>query len=38
MDGINEKSMDCIGDSLLDDEFTIYDDYIEQVKGMVETI
>lgn len=38
MDGINEKSMDCIGDSLLDDEFTIYDDYREQVKGMVETI
>ena len=38
MDGINEKSMDCIGDSLLDDEFTIYDDYIEQVKGIVETI
>lgn len=36
MDSINEKSMDCIGDSLLDDEFMIYDDYIEQVKGMVE--
>lgn len=37
-DGINEKAMDCIGDSLLDDEFVIYEDYTEQVKGMVEEI
>jgi len=36
MDGINEKAMDIVGDSLLEDEFTIYEDYIEQVKGMVE--
>lgn len=36
MDGINEKAMDVVGDSLLEDEFTIYEDYIEQVKGMVE--
>ncbi len=36
LDGINEKAMDFVGDSLLDDEFAIYDDYIEQVKGMVE--
>lgn len=38
MDGINEKSMDCVGDSLLDDECMIYEDYIEQVKGMVDSI
>ena len=36
LDGINEKAMDLVGDCLLDDEFTIYDDYTEQVKGMVE--
>ena len=38
MDGINEKAMDFVGDSLLDDEFVIYDDYTDQVKGMVESI
>ena len=36
IDGINEAAMDIIGDSLLEDEYTIYEDYIEQVKGMVE--
>ncbi len=36
LDGINEKAMDFVGDSLLDDEFMIYDDYTEQVKEMVE--
>lgn len=36
MDGINEKAMDTIGDSLVDEEFTIYEDYIEDIKGMVE--
>jgi hypothetical protein len=35
-DGINEKAMDYIGDNLLDDELAIYEDYKEQVKGMVE--
>jgi len=35
MDGINEKSMDFVGDSLLDGEFMIYEDYTEQVKEMV---
>lgn len=35
-DGINEKTMDYIGDNILDDELSIYEDYIEQVKGMVE--
>ena len=38
MDGINEKAMDFAGDSLLDDEFVIYDDYTDQVRGMVESI
>lgn len=36
MDGINEKAMDTIGDCLLDEEFTLYEDYIEDVRGLVE--
>lgn len=35
-DGINEKSVDAMGDSLLDDEFIIYDDYLEQVRKMLD--
>lgn len=35
-DGINEKAVDTVGDSLLDDEFMIYDDYLEQIKEMLE--
>lgn len=35
MDAINEKAVDFVGDSLLDDEFMIYDDYMQQVKEMV---
>ena len=35
-DGINEKAMDFIGDNLLDDELELYDDYINQVKELVE--
>lgn len=38
IDGINEKAMDYIGDSILDDEFAIYEDYIEEVKEMVSDI
>ncbi len=38
MDGINEKAMDQIGDSLLDEEFVIYDDYMEQTREMMEEI
>lgn len=34
-DGINERAMDHIGDSILDEDFNIYEDYEEQVKGMV---
>ena len=34
-DGINEKAMDAIGDSLMDGEFVLYDDYIQQVKELV---
>ena len=36
VDGINEKAVDKVGDSLLDDEFNIYDDYLEQVREMLE--
>lgn len=36
LDGINEKSMDVVGDSIMDDEFMIYDDYIEEIKGAVD--
>jgi hypothetical protein len=35
VDGINEKAMDSIGDSLLDEDFVIYDDYKEQVKELI---
>lgn len=35
-DGINEKAVDTMGDSLLDDEFMIYDDYLEQVRIMLD--
>lgn len=35
-DGINEKAVDIMGDSLLDDEFIIYDDYLEQVSKMLD--
>ena len=38
IDGINEKAVDFVGDSLLDQEAAVYDDYIVQVKGMVEEI
>lgn len=37
-DGINEKAMDLMGDSLLDNEFAFYEDYLEQVKEMVKAI
>jgi len=35
-DGINEKAMDTIGDNLLDDDLAVYEDYRNQVRGMVE--
>lgn len=35
VDGINEKAMDCIGDSLMDENFVFYDDYREQVKKLL---
>lgn len=31
-DGINEKAVDMVGDSLLDEEFKIYNDYLDQVR------
>ncbi len=38
IDGINEKAADYIGDSLLDGDFAFYEDYTEQIKGMVKRI
>lgn len=35
-DGINEKAMDIVGDNILDEELTIYEDYERQIKGMIE--
>jgi hypothetical protein len=35
VDGINEKAMDFIGDSLMDEEFTLYGDYQDQLKELV---
>lgn len=35
-DEINEKAMDFVGDSLVDEEYAIYEDYTEQVRRMVE--
>ena len=36
VDGINEKAMDVIGDGLIDEEFILYEDYIEEVRKLVE--
>ncbi len=35
VDGINEKAADYIGDNIVDEEFVLYDDYIEQVKELI---
>lgn len=35
VDGINEKAMDILGDNLIDETFTLYDDYKEQIKEMM---
>ena len=34
MEGINEKAMEAVGDNLLDEDFTLYEDYREQVMEM----
>jgi len=36
LDCINEKAVDCVGDNILDEDFQIYDDYINNVVEMVE--
>lgn len=36
VDSINEKAMDTVGDALLDEEFALYEDYIEEVRKLVE--
>ncbi len=38
LDGINEKAMDCIGDNILDEIPSVYEDYLDQVKEMVNTL
>jgi len=35
IDGINEKAIDSIGDNILDEDFNVYDDYMEKLKKMV---
>ena len=35
VEGINEKALDFVGDSLLDEEFVLYDDYKEHVKDLI---
>ena len=35
VEGINEKAMDCIGDSVMDEAFALYDDYRDQLKELV---
>lgn len=35
VEGINEKAMDLVGDSLIDEEFMLYEDYIENVKELI---
>lgn len=37
-EGINEKAADAMGDSLLDNEFSIYEDYVEQIEEMLESV
>lgn len=35
VDSINEKSMDFIGDNLIDEEFVLYNDYEDKIKELV---
>ncbi|MCL1983054.1 MAG: TerB N-terminal domain-containing protein [Clostridiales bacterium] len=35
VDGINEKAMDHVGDSLLDEDFALYGEYIKQAKELI---
>lgn len=34
-DGINEKAMDTVGDGLMDEEFMLYEEYIEEIRKLV---
>jgi len=34
IDGINEKGMDIVGDNLIDDDYAVYDDYLEQIESI----
>ncbi|MCL2367846.1 MAG: TerB N-terminal domain-containing protein [Oscillospiraceae bacterium] len=35
VDGINEKAMDYLGDSLLDEDFALYEDYREEAEELI---
>lgn len=35
-EGINEKASDLVGDGLLDNDFEVYEDYLEDVRRMLE--
>ncbi len=35
IDSINEKAFDYIGDSLTDEAFSIYEDYLEDIRGLL---
>jgi len=35
VDSLNEKAADYIGDSILDEDFAIYEDYINQVEELI---
>lgn len=36
IDGINEKAIDAIGDGLIDEEVLLYEEYIEEIRKLVE--
>ena len=35
-EGINEKAADVVGDGILDNEFAFYEDYLEEVRKMLD--
>jgi hypothetical protein len=35
VDSLNEKALDLIGDNIIDDNFNLYDDYIESVRELI---
>jgi len=37
-EGINDKASDAVGDGLLDNEFEVYEDYLEDVRRMLDAL